>query len=178
MTVLCVCLQDGESVRSPIKKNPMNRIVAFSSVFVLGGLVAAVPPTAAESANISLSGDLTVAVDAINSQEGNVCFKLFAGSQGFPNEDESAVLKQCVPVAEVPLTITFEDLAFGNYALAVYHDANTDGVMNRNALGMPSEGYGFSNDAPAITGPAQFADAMFLIAGPDTDIQLTMRYPN
>lgn len=165
------------NVRSPTQKRIMNRIFAFSSVLVLGSLVATVPSPPAESAEISLSGNLTVAVDAISSQEGNVCFKLFAGSQGFPNNDDGAVLKECVPVAEVPLTVTFEDLAFGNYALAVYHDANEDGVMNRNGLGMPSEGYGFSNDAPAITGPAQYEDAMFLIAGPNTDIQLMMRYP-
>jgi uncharacterized protein (DUF2141 family) len=153
----------------------MNRIVALSSVLVLGTVAAGVPSA---SAQLSLRGDLTVAVEALESQSGNVCFKLFAGSQGFPNDDDSAVLKQCVPIEEIPLTMTFDDLAFGNYALAVYHDANEDGVMNRNALGMPSEGYGFSNDAPATTGPAQFQDAMFLIAGSETTIQLTMRYPN
>jgi uncharacterized protein (DUF2141 family) len=152
----------------------MNRVFALASLFVFGSTLTLLP---AVQAQIALRGDLTVTIDALRSQEGNVCLKLFSSRPGFPNQDEGAVWIECVPIDEVPLTVTIEDLPSGNYAMAVYHDANEDGVLNRNALGMPTEGYGFSNDAPATTGPARFEDAMFLVAGSSTTIEIQMRYP-
>lgn len=167
-------LPDTRYMQLSIHVAMMNRIYALGSMVALGSLLVVVPSALAQ---IQLDGNLKVTVNALDSQEGAVCFKLFSGRQGFPSEDDSAVLKRCVPIEEVPLTVTFEDLPFGNYAVAVYHDENEDSIMNRNSFGMPSEGYGFSNDAPAMTGPAQFEDAMFVVAGPTTEIQLTMRYP-
>jgi uncharacterized protein (DUF2141 family) len=137
--------------------------------------------------NAQLTGALTIEVSGLNSQEGNVCFKVFSGSTGFPNSNESAVQRACVAIAQSSsessdesstslFTYTFENLPFNTYAVAVYHDRNGDEQLNRGAFGMPSEGYGFSNDAPANLGPASYGDAAFLLAGTNTTIQITMRY--
>lgn len=136
-----------------------------------------------------LTGSLTVEVAGLTSQDGNVCFKVFFGSTGFPNSNESAVQRTCVAIAPspsesaespesstAPFTYTFENLPFNTYAVAVYHDSNGDEQLNRGAFGIPSEGYGFSNDAPANLGPASYGDAAFLLVGRTTIIQITMRY--
>lgn len=159
----------------------------------------------------SSTGNVTVTVDELRNQEGNVCLKLFSGSEGFPNDDENALQITCVPIApsaaassstetrtltestgstadasatdgtgepaSASFRYTFENLPYGNYAIAIYHDRNADQRLNRGLFGMPEEGYGFSNDAPANFGPADFEDAVFVLEGTDTAIQIKMRYP-
>lgn len=130
-----------------------------------------------------LIGSLTVEVEGLQSQEGNICFKLFNGSEGFPNQNDRAVQRECVAIAEnlpedveATFSYTFTDLASGTYAVALYHDRNSDEQLNRGAFGIPSEGYGFSNDAPATNAPARYEDAVFLLAGTETTISIRMRY--
>ncbi|MBD1868541.1 DUF2141 domain-containing protein [Cyanobacteria bacterium FACHB-471] len=135
------------------------------------------------NARAQFTGNLTVEVSGLQSQEGNVCFKVFSGSPGFPNDNDSAVTRACVAIAdnlpedpEAPFAHTFEDLEAGSYGVAIYHDSNGDEQLNRGALGIPVEGYGFSNDAPAVTGPARFEDAVFFL-GNNTTVPIQMRYP-
>lgn len=122
-------------------------------------------------------GQLQVVVEGLRNQTGLLCAKLFSGSRGFPNQDDSAVERQCVPIAETPMSLTFADLPFGSYAIALYHDQNGDELMNRGAFGMPIEAYGFSNDPVVNTGPPSYQDAVFLLAGPQTTVPIQLRYP-
>lgn len=129
------------------------------------------------SAQAQLKGSLTVEVDGLSSQKGLICLKLFSGSRGFPNSNESAVRRQCSKITETPATVTFKDLNLGSYAVAVYHDLNGDQKLNRNLLGMPTEGYGFSKNPVVRTGPPKFGDAVFLLVGSTTSIKVQMQYP-
>ncbi|MCH9844643.1 MAG: DUF2141 domain-containing protein [Alphaproteobacteria bacterium] len=51
----------------------------------------------------------------------------------------------------------------GVYAISAFHDLNDDGELNSNIVGLPTEPYGFSNDARGKFGPAKFTDAQFTI---------------
>lgn len=146
-----------------------------AAMLIAGGIGLGYGPTATAQEFV---GSLTIEVNGLRNQEGQVCLKLFDGSRGFPNDDDSAIKRQCVAIASTPLTVTFDDLPFGNYAVALYHDSNSDEQFNRGAFGMPTEGYGFSNDPPAITGPASYGDSTFFVAGASTTIKIQMRYPN
>jgi uncharacterized protein (DUF2141 family) len=55
-----------------------------------------------------------------------------------------------------------EELPFGEYAIKLYHDENGNNKMDRNMLGIPSEDYGFSNNATGSFGPADYEDAKFI----------------
>lgn len=56
---------------------------------------------------------------------------------------------------------SFTDLPKGTYAVSVYHDQNKNDVLDRNAFGIPQEGYGTSNGATGFMGPPKFEDAKF-----------------
>ena len=58
-------------------------------------------------------------------------------------------------------TITFTNVAPGQYAVVVVHDKNGNRKMDNNFLGIPKEKGGFSNNAPAKMGPAKFDKAAF-----------------
>jgi uncharacterized protein (DUF2141 family) len=59
------------------------------------------------------------------------------------------------------------------HAVKLYHDANGNGELDRNMLGLPSEGYGFSNNGGRYGSPA-FEEASFTIDG-DTRISVRLR---
>jgi uncharacterized protein (DUF2141 family) len=62
------------------------------------------------------------------------------------------------------------------YAVAVYHDANANHDFDRSAVGLPREGYGFSNDAPSKFGVPSFEAARFKGGASDTTLRIRMRY--
>lgn len=122
-------------------------------------------------------GQLAVEISAVNETQGQVCLNLFNSSNGFPSDREAAVETLCIALAEdVPLVATFEDLTPGSYAVSVFHDANSDNEFNRNFVGMPTEGFGFSRNPRALTGPPEFGDAVVLVAGAETRIEVELSY--
>lgn len=70
----------------------------------------------------------------------------------------------------------FAQIAPGTYALAVIHDENLNGKLDANWLGIPSEGYGFSNDARAALGPPSFSAASFAYDGRSVALTIGLNY--
>ena len=63
-------------------------------------------------------------------------------------------------------TFSFSAETGVRYAVAAFQDENGDGILNSNVVGMPTENYGFSNDARGLFGPPDFDDAAFLSDSP------------
>ncbi|QSJ17380.1 DUF2141 domain-containing protein [Nostoc sp. UHCC 0702] len=128
------------------------------------------------SAKASSNSNLTVEIDGFKNQKGQVCTSIFASSQGFPNNRDRVIQRQCTKISERSVKVSFGNLKAGNYAVAVIHDENNDLKLNRNDIGIPTEGFGFSRNPEVTTSPPKFNDAAFLIAGPNTDIQIQLKY--
>lgn len=143
------------------------------TAFLLGGLGSFAIPTHAQ---IQQNSQLAVEVGGLRNQQGQVCLSLFATGRGFPSRNTNAVQNQCVAITAIPQLVTFQDVSPGSYAVAVLHDANNDSEVNRNALGIPREGFGFSRNPVIQTGPPDFGDAVILVAGPRTNIQVQLNY--
>lgn len=71
--------------------------------------------------------------------------------------------------------VTVSNLLPGTYAVQAFHDENSNGKVDRALFGIPTEGVGFSNDAPIRFSPPKWAAAMFQL-GDDKTITLKMRY--
>ncbi|WP_016951708.1 DUF2141 domain-containing protein [Anabaena sp. PCC 7108] len=128
------------------------------------------------SARAGLNSNLTVNVDGIKNQSGKICASLFSKSKGFPADSKKALQSECIEVTEAPQKLIFKNLKPGNYAVALIHDINADGVLNSNSFGIPTEGFGFSNNPLVLTGPPKFNDSAVLVAGSNTDIQIQLQY--
>lgn len=70
----------------------------------------------------------------------------------------------------------FEGIPPGTYAIAVAHDENMNGKLDTNALGIPTEGYGFSNDAVGWLGAPPFSAASFSYVGGDLSLTIRLHY--
>lgn len=118
---------------------------------------------------------LTVQVRGLRNERGRVAVALFASSASFPDQ-KKALAGQVVRIDGGSATLTFRGLAPGVYAAAVLHDENDNSKMDFNFLGMPLEGYGFSNDASAPFGPPSFAEAAFRLMPRPSRISVKIRY--
>lgn len=58
-------------------------------------------------------------------------------------------------------SFTFTELKTGKYAIRYYHDENLNGKMDKNMMGKPTEGYGFSNNVIGKFGPPPFEKWIF-----------------
>lgn len=103
-------------------------------------------------------------ITGATSTKGTIHAALFFDDEAFPN-NESAAYAQSVDAAHmkqgvIAMNIAFEHFAADTpFAIAVYHDANNDGIMNKSLVGVPTETYGFTNDARSTFGPPTFDQA-------------------
>jgi uncharacterized protein (DUF2141 family) len=74
------------------------------------------------------------------------------------------------------VVVTIENVPPGVYAAQAYQDANHNGILDRNWLGLPREGMGFSNNAPMRFGPPTFDDAAFTLGSGNAAISFRLRY--
>ncbi|BBK41115.1 hypothetical protein STVA_11350 [Allostella vacuolata] len=81
-----------------------------------------------------------------------------------------------VPAARPATVACLAVPAAGAYALAIYHDEDGDRKFTRSAVGLPAEGYGFSNDASTLLGPPSFAAARFVARAGDNPMAITLKY--
>jgi uncharacterized protein (DUF2141 family) len=130
----------------------------------------------ASDARANFNGKLTVEIDGLKNKEGQVCINLFSSSQGFPGDAKKSLNKQCLPINQTPLIVTFDNLKAGSYAVAAIHDRNRDKTLNSNNLGIPTEGFAFSRNPEIRTSAPKFGDAAIILAGPNTAIQIQMKY--
>jgi uncharacterized protein (DUF2141 family) len=101
---------------------------------------------------------------------------VYNSADGFPSKN-AAALKSGTAEAQAGTTVfQLPALPAGVYAVSVLHDENNNGKMDTNWVGMPNEGYGASNDAPARLGPPKFEDAKFRLSEKGGKISLKMRY--
>lgn len=113
----------------------------------------------------------------IRNSKGAVACALFESPVGFPKEFlRHATNIMMIKVRDTKARCDFLDIPRGNYALAVIHDENMDGELATNWLGVPKEGYGFSNDAKALMGAPSFEDASFNYDGQNLDMTIKLNY--
>jgi len=108
--------------------------------------------------------DLTVTVTNLKSDSGVVRLAIYDKASAFPDNADKAYDKAIAEVENGKATIVFKGIPHGTYAISAFHDANNDGVLNKNAFGIPKEGYGFSNDAMGSFGPPSFDAASFRVS--------------
>jgi uncharacterized protein (DUF2141 family) len=110
----------------------------------------------------AMEKNLIIEVTNLKNKRGKLMISLFNSENGFPQDTGQAYKLAMFPLNEAKgNTFTLRDLPTGIYAIAVYHDENNNGKLDTNKLGVPTEGYGFSNNAYQTFGPPPFTDASF-----------------
>ena len=65
----------------------------------------------------------------------------------------------------------------GVYVIALYHDENGNGHFDRSTIGLPVEGYGFSNNPPTLLGLPSYRSVRINITRSKLTSHIQMHYP-
>jgi uncharacterized protein (DUF2141 family) len=147
---------------------------AFRAACLAALLFANLPaPSFAQSACTGIH----VKILNIKNSIGTIACALFESPDGFPKEYlHFARNVVVIRIRDAEADCNFVDIPRGTYAMAVVHDENMNGKLDTNLLGIPKEGYGFSNDAKGRFAAPLFSQASFTYDGRNADLTMRLRY--
>lgn len=105
-------------------------------------------------------GTLELEITNIRDTRGVIRVGLFNKESDFPDQ-KKVCWSKALPAQKGKLELDIPELPHGNYALAIYHDLNNNGQLDKNMWGIPTEPYGFSNAVKAKWSAPAFGDAVF-----------------
>ncbi len=116
---------------------------------------------------------LVVKVQNISSSRGSIQVALYDSENNFL---KAHYLGKTTSEDKGEVSIFFEDLPPGEYALGAIHDSNGNGVLDTNLLGIPKEGFGFSNGGQGRFGPPSFDKVKFTWCGERETVVIRLKY--
>ncbi len=120
---------------------------------------------------------LNIVADGVRSGDGLIAITLYAD-----DSSKFLVKRGSLYVGRVEATAgTTRGCIFlpkpGVYAVALYHDENRDMRFDRSGLGLPTEGFGFSNNPATLAGLPQFRSVRLNVPKSGLTSRITMKYP-
>jgi uncharacterized protein (DUF2141 family) len=133
-----------------------------------GAFFLLIAPAAAHAA------DLTVTVEDLRSAKGKLSLGLYSEKDDWPDGKPS--YEPDIPARQGTITYVFKNLPPGRYALSGFHDENANGKLDSTFIGLPEEGFVFSNDAaPKLSAPS-FQSCAVTIADKPVAITVHVQY--
>lgn len=99
---------------------------------------------------------------------------VFQSGKGFPDNPSHAVQALKIPLQQ-GVARTVLTLPKGRYAIAAFYDADGNGKLSKNLVGVPSEPYGFSNNVRGLFSAPSFPEAAFDLHGSPSEMRLDLK---
>lgn len=161
------------------------RFLSLSAPLLAAPLLAAMAlaPAPAHAAPAQCVGDLSgdswmwVEVNGVRNSKGLVAITIYPDAIS-----RFLVSKGSLDVVRVPAQAGTTRACVklpknGVYAIAVYHDEDGSRKLTKSGLGMPAEGFGFSNNPSTLAGIPNFRSVRLTISKPGLGTRIDLRYP-
>lgn len=139
-------------------------------LLALSGFVASLSFAHAQNPETGL---LIVALTGFESEKGDVLIQL-ANSKEDYDADEQGFRVARVKAVGGKASHRFAELPYGEYALKIFHDENSNQELDIGWLG-PEERYGFSNGARGTMGPPDWEEAKFTFDQPEQTVAIEVK---
>ncbi|HEV2817458.1 MAG TPA: DUF2141 domain-containing protein [Allosphingosinicella sp.] len=146
-------------------------------LLALPALACAAPAAAQDCTGPPSAVRLYVRVEGVRASQGLIAVTLYADDPRRFLARRGSLYVGRVPARAATTEACIHLPATGIWALAVYHDADANRRFNRTGIGLPAEGYGFSNDAPAILGLPAFGRVRLAVPRSGMATKVRLRYP-
>ncbi len=120
-------------------------------------------------------GTLNIRISGLRSTSGNLCLSVFNRAEGFPAQPNTDVKSHCVSAKQAS-RIQFDRLVYGDYAIAVLHDENSDGKVNSGMFGVPQEGFGFSRNPKVTMRSPSFQETAIPLNRREQNVSIRLNY--
>lgn len=161
---------------APGPEQPMNPSRPKQAAFLLSVLTLLAAPLAAAPTRATAlpeTASLTFSFTGIEKPVGFIMAGVFDSAAAF--DGGSPVRSVRIPVNGVSAKATLSGLKPGLYAIKAYHDRDSDGRMDINPFGLPTEPYAASRNAPSRMAPPAWADAVFELRSGDNTQTLLLK---
>lgn len=119
---------------------------------------------------------LRVVVSRQKVGKGPVFCDLFNSKTGFPGASPIVGGSQELQAQESTVCV-YEGLPAGTYAMSVIQDENANGTLDANVFGVPTEGYGVSNNVIPATEAPRWSDSVITLDG-TSPLEITVKLSN
>jgi len=120
------------------------------------------------------TGRIIVNISGFPSSDGFAMVALNNSKESYKGGEEAAIAKTKTMVVDQKAQVIFTNLPYGLYGISIYHDENSNGEMDKNAMGIPKEAYGFSNNAKGFFGKPSYKDVMFQLNSAEMQIAINL----
>lgn len=120
---------------------------------------------------------LLVQVENVKSSRGLIAVTLYTDVRRKFLAKRGSLYVGRVPARQGRTDVCIHVPKPGIYALAVYHDADSDRGFDRTGLGLPSEGFGFSNNPPTFLGMPNFNSVRISVPRSGVRTMVKLKYP-
>jgi len=141
------------------------RLITILAFMTVHG-VAAAPVALADA------GSLRIDIQALSSRDGHVLIALYDNAKAYDKDGEPLRKDKLAIDDELQARWVIDDLEPGEYGVGLFHDLDDDGELDSNFVGMPTEPYGFSNNARAPFGPPAYDKITFTFDGQDMTLTI------
>ncbi len=143
---------------------------------VVGLLIAplALGQTASVAPTVQQQQGIVATVVGLRNNSGLLDFGVYRASYWL--DDRGRITRCRVRPANRTATCTIAVPGPGTYAIAFGHDENSNGRVDQGFLGIPLEGYGFSNDVRPVLSAPGFEPCSFVYRGGLLNVRMTARY--
>ena len=145
----------------------ISRCIFMFTILVL--LIANTSPAASES-----TGNLIINISGFPSSDGFAMVALNNSEESYKGGENEAIAKTKIRVVDQKAQVIFSNLPYGSYGVSLYHDENANEKMDKNAMGIPKEAYGFSNNAKGFFGKPNYKDVMFELNSAEMQIVINL----
>lgn len=127
------------------------------------------------AAGASEPSSIVVEIGGLRSNRGQILACMTANPKTFPDCQKDPHARHLTVPALNGETVQFTGVPQGRYAIALFHDENGNGRMDKMMM-LPKEGFGFSRDAPLQFGPPRFGAASFQVGATQLRTAIKVRY--
>ncbi len=120
---------------------------------------------------------LQLTVEGLRSTKGQVMVVIYGSRPSAFLAKGKWVVKVQMPIAAATVTGCIALPKPGTYAIAAYHDEDKNRHLKRTLIGLPAEGYAFSNNPRSLIGLPSYRLVAFSATDAVTPVLLRIRYP-
>lgn len=118
---------------------------------------------------------LTVDIQSLRSVKGDVHITLCDNRKCY-EQRKNWRDRKVIPVTDKAVQVSFENLTPGEYAIMVFHDEDQDSSFDKNFLGFPQEGFGFSRDARPVFDAPIYESVYLTLGSQNLQTEINMQY--
>ncbi len=118
---------------------------------------------------------LKLHIKGIANHKGQILIAIYKNEKNFLSIHKFYKKGVIRHIKSSSMNYTFRNIPKGKYAISIFHDENKNRKIDRNFIGIPKEGYGFSNNVRPKFRPANFKEAEFRL-NKSSSVTIRLKY--